>query len=232
MIRTPREIAGRLDDNTIDNDEAQVILARVDWMKYVPQERSVKKGEEEGAVVDVCTDTKKRLRYAPAPRAAKAARPGNEYIVDCYEPVFELMRLKLLYSNAPGLLSMGVSPGALQRAGVPASLLPGDSTMLLRGLKKEDAISVDDEPDENEALSATVRARLTSCSAKWPRELVDRILTKVANVLEGCEDLDEVIADNDVCEELKRALKMVEEIGASKAIATVSAIKKGGMQRG
>ena len=51
-------------------------------------------------------------------------------------------------------------------------------------------------------------------------------------MLEGCEDLDEVIADNDVCEELKRALKMVEEIGASKAIATVSAIKKGGMQRG
>ena len=103
--------------------------------------------------------------------------------------------------------------------------------MLLRGLKKEDAISVDDEPDANEALSTTVRARLASCSAKWPRELVDRILAKVVNVLEGCEDLDEVIADNDVCEELKRALKMVEEIGASKAIATVNAIKKGGMQR-
>ena len=225
------EIAGRSDDDTIDNDEAQVIRASVNLMKYVSQERNVEEGEEEDAVVNVCEDTKKRLRYAPAPRAAKAARPGHECIVDRYEHVFELMSIKIYYSNVPGLLAMGVSPGALQRAGVPASLLPGDSSMLLCGLTKEDAIAVDDEPDTNETLSATVRARLTSCSAKWPRNLVDRIIAKVVDVLEGCGDLDEVITDNDVCEELKRALKMVEEIGASKAIATVSAIKKGVVQR-
>ena len=104
-----------------------MIRASVNLMKYVSQERNAEEGEEEDAVVNVCEDTKKRLRYAPAPRAAKAARPGHECIVDRYEHVFELVHLKIYYSNVPGLLAMGVSPGALQRAGVPASLLPGDS---------------------------------------------------------------------------------------------------------
>jgi hypothetical protein len=192
---------------------------------------------EDGAAADaeltyahVSESSKKRIRFQRPNASGKPAKK-NKAKGTKFDAFAAVAFMEIECNDVQGLTKV-FSFAELEAAGVPATDLPGDASLRVKGKAEDDAIELTEDDDNDEvadALQAFVQSACDSVGEKWPAGVKRTVVTKAVEVFraEGY-DVDALRSedfDADAWDELKRLLKMKEEIGSFRANQLIRQLK-------